>query len=65
MSTGKETKSISVRMDSEIVDKLDKTLIKMKAAGDVPMDFTRSDLIREVLIDAEKNPEIIEDYAKE
>jgi len=48
-----------------MVDRLDKKLIELKASGDIPMDFSRSHLLRKMLIDAEKNPEIIEDYAKE
>jgi hypothetical protein len=30
-----------------------------------PLVLSRSHLLRKMLIDAEKNPEIIEDYAKE
>jgi len=65
MSTTEETRNVSVRMESEMIDRLDKKLIELKAAGDVPMDFTRSDLIREMLIDAEENPELIKEYASE
>lgn len=65
MSTTEETKNVTVRMESKMVDRLDKKLIELKASDDIPMDFTRSDLIREMLIDAEKNPKLIKEYSKE
>jgi len=61
MSTAKDKKSVSVRVDSELIDEVDHAILQAKANGDLPMDFSRSDAIRQFLERVSDDPSILYD----
>jgi len=46
-SPEEEEKSVSVRVDAELVEKVDRRILEAKADNKLPMDYSRSDAIRE------------------
>lgn len=54
-----DKKSISVLVETELVDEVDQSILKAKAEGDLPMDFSRSDAIRQFLQRVAENPSIL------
>jgi antitoxin component of RelBE/YafQ-DinJ toxin-antitoxin module len=59
MSVGEDEKQISVRVDAELVDEVDHAILKAKANQDLPMDFTRSDAVRDFLERVADDPAIL------
>jgi len=47
MSAGEDEKQISVRVDVELVNDVDRQILEAKASGELPMSYTRSDAVRE------------------
>jgi len=54
-----DKKSISVLVETELVDEVDQSILKAKAEGDLPMDFSRSDAIRQFLERVAEEPSIL------
>lgn len=54
-----DKKSISVLVETELVDEVDQSILKAKAEGDLPMDFSRSDAIRQFLQRVADDPSIL------
>ena len=49
MASAEDEKLVSVRVDKNLVDEVDHAILQAKANGDLPMDFSRSDAIRDFL----------------
>jgi len=59
MSVGKDEKQISVRVDAELVDEVDRAILEAKANQNLPMDFTRSDAVRDFLERVADDPAVL------
>jgi metal-responsive CopG/Arc/MetJ family transcriptional regulator len=46
MGSASEQKTVSVRIDEDLVEEVDRAIIQAKADGEIPMDYSRSDAVR-------------------
>lgn len=54
-------KSISVRVDDDMVDEFDMAIKKAQVNGDIPLDYTRSDVIREMIERTANDPDFLKE----
>jgi len=59
MSVGEDEKQISVRVDAELVDEVDRAILESKANQNLTMDFTRSDAVRDFLERVADDPAVL------
>jgi hypothetical protein len=52
------SKTVSIRLDSDIVDQYDKLVLKLNLKG---VDVTRTSLIRRILVEVLRRPELLEE----
>jgi len=52
------SKTVSIRLDSDIVDQYDKLVVKLNLKG---VNVTRTSLIRRILVEVLKRPELLEE----
>lgn len=60
MSDSGDEKTVSVRIDRELVDDVDRTLHQLKADGDIPLDYSRSDIVREFFRRFTEDPSMLQ-----
>jgi len=53
-----KSKTVSIRLDSDIVDQYDKLVLKLNMNG---IDVTRTGLIRRILVEVLRRPELLEE----
>ena len=58
-STTQGTKTISIRVDEELVDEFDRVIVQAKADGELPMDYNRSEAVRDFFSAVSEDPEVI------
>lgn len=54
-------KQVGVRVDESLVDAFDRVLLEAKVDGDLPMDYNRSDALRDFMEAAVENPDVLLD----
>jgi len=52
------SKTVSIRLDSDIVDQYDKLVVKLNLKG---VGVTRTSLIRRILVEVLRRPELLEE----
>jgi metal-responsive CopG/Arc/MetJ family transcriptional regulator len=53
----RKTKTVSCRINEDIVDRVDKEIMKLQVQDELSMDFSRSDVIRAAIYHVVENPE--------
>jgi len=64
MSTAKDTKQVTVRADPDLINDLDRALLEARADGKLPMNYNRSDALREMMRVVAEDPSILSDYSE-
>lgn len=54
-------KTVSVRVDADLVERVDRQILEAKADNKLPMDYSRSDAIRQFLERVAEDPSILYD----
>jgi hypothetical protein len=57
MSRAEQRKTISARVDADVVKKLDKEIMKRQLEEQLEMDFSRSDVVRVAIHRIAQNPD--------
>lgn len=57
-----EDRRVTVRADPELVDRVDRVLMQAKMNGTLPMSYSRSDAIRDMLRQLANDPEKLSDW---
>jgi len=61
-SEDEETKQVTVRVDTSTVDDVDDAILRAKADGKLPRDYSRSDALRDVMEQLSEDLELLSDY---
>ena len=62
MSTTKDTKQVTVRADPDLINDLDRALLEARADGHLPMNYNRSDALREAMRMIAEDPSILSEF---
>jgi len=57
-----EEKTISVRMNEDLVDQFDRAVVQAKADGNLPMDYNRSEAVRDFFKEVADNPDLLLEF---
>lgn len=60
-----DKKNISVRLEQEKIDELDRAIKKAQLEGDLPMNSSRSDVLRRLIKEGIENPSLFADIEGE
>jgi len=62
MATSDGQKQVGARVDPKLVDRIDRALLEARANGHLPMDYNRSDALRDLMRQLADDPSILSDY---
>lgn len=60
-----DRKSMSVRVDEEVLEKFDRRMNQLIGRGDLPVSFNRSEAVRVFLRRAGEDPDILREMVEE
>jgi len=62
MATADDVTQVNVRTPSGLLNDVDRALLEARADGHLPMDYNRSDALRDLMRQLADDPSILSDY---
>jgi len=60
-----DRRQASVRADPSLLNDVDRALLEARASGHLPMDYNRSDALRDLMRQLADDPSILSDYSED
>jgi hypothetical protein len=62
MATTDERRHVTVRVAPELLNDVDRALLEARANGHLPMNYNRSDALRDLMRQVAEDPSVLSDY---